>query len=104
MFQIRSALQPGRSQDAIAKLWAQLIQEVKPKLVITTGTAGGIGSAMELGDVVAAQAVRFDCTQEGEYFPPSGSKATSSDFLETGTGREDRRLDSREDAGDSQAT
>jgi purine-nucleoside phosphorylase len=55
------------SQDGpkmpIAKLWAQLIQEVKPKLVITTGTAGGIGSAIELGDVVAAQAVRFDCTK-----------------------------------------
>ena len=55
------------SQDGpkmpIAKLWSQLIQEVKPKLVITTGTAGGIGSAIELGDVVAAQAVRFDCTK-----------------------------------------
>jgi purine-nucleoside phosphorylase len=55
------------SQDGpkmpIAKLWGQLIQEVKPKLVITTGTAGGIGAAVELGDVVAAQAVRFDCTK-----------------------------------------
>ena len=44
------------SQDGpklpIAKLWAQLIAEVKPKLVITTGTAGGIGPAIELGDVV----------------------------------------------------
>jgi hypothetical protein len=61
------------SQDGpkmpIAKLWAQLIQEVKPKLVITTGTAGGIGGAMELGDVVAAQAVRFDCTQEFKSRP-----------------------------------
>jgi nucleoside phosphorylase len=54
------------SQDGpklpIAKLWAQLIAEVKPKLVITTGTAGGIGAAVELGDVVVAPSVRFDCT------------------------------------------
>jgi hypothetical protein len=29
--------------------------------VITTGTAGGIGAPMELGDVVVAPSVRFDC-------------------------------------------
>jgi kumamolisin len=46
----------------ILKLWKQLIAEVNPKLVITTGTAGGIGSFVELGDVVVAPAVRFDCT------------------------------------------
>jgi hypothetical protein len=61
------------SQDGpkmpIAKLWAQLIQEVRPKMVITTGTAGGIGSAVELGDVVVAQAVRFDCTKEFKSKP-----------------------------------
>jgi purine-nucleoside phosphorylase len=54
------------SQDGaklpIAKLWKQLIAQVKPKLVITTGTAGGIGPAIELGDVVVARSVRFDCT------------------------------------------
>ena len=54
------------SQDGpklpIAKLWAQMISEVKPKLVITTGTSGGIGPAIELGDVVVAPSVRFDCT------------------------------------------
>jgi purine-nucleoside phosphorylase len=53
----------------IAKLWAQLIQETQPKLVITTGTAGGIGSAIELGDVVVAQAVRFDCTKSFKSEP-----------------------------------
>jgi nucleoside phosphorylase len=53
------------SQDGpampIAKLWTQIIVEAKPTLIITTGTAGGIGAKMELGDVVAAQDVRFDC-------------------------------------------
>jgi hypothetical protein len=46
----------------ILKLWQQLIDEVKPKLVITTGTGGGIGSYIQLGDVAIAPTVRFDCT------------------------------------------
>jgi len=61
------------SQDGpklpIAALWQQLIAEVKPKLVITTGTAGGIGAGVELGDVVVAKAVRFDCMKEFKSRP-----------------------------------
>jgi nucleoside phosphorylase len=61
------------SQDGpklpIAKLWAQLIAEAKPKLVITTGTAGGIGPAIALGDVVVAPEVRFDCTAKFKNAP-----------------------------------
>ena len=56
------------SQDGaklpVKKLWRQLIDETQPKLVITTGTAGGIGASVELGDVVVAPAVRFDCTRD----------------------------------------
>jgi hypothetical protein len=33
-------------------LWAQIIEDVQPKLVITTGTAGGIGTKCAVGDVV----------------------------------------------------
>lgn len=42
-------------------VWQQIIQEVQPKLVITTGTAGGIGKQCEVGDVVVSPIVRFDC-------------------------------------------
>ncbi len=42
-------------------VWRQIIEEVKPKLVITTGTAGGIGTAFEVGDVIVSPIVRFDC-------------------------------------------
>lgn len=42
-------------------VWLQIITEVKPKLVITTGTAGGIGKDCEVGDVVVSPIVRFDC-------------------------------------------
>ena len=61
------------SQDGpklpIANLWRQLIAEVRPKLVITTGTAGGIGAGVELGDVVIARSVRFDCLKEFKSRP-----------------------------------
>ena len=42
-------------------LWRQIINEVQPRLVITTGTGGGIGDKYEVGDVVASSIVRFDC-------------------------------------------
>jgi nucleoside phosphorylase len=42
-------------------VWRQIIQEVRPALVITTGTAGGIGKQFEVGDVIVSAIVRFDC-------------------------------------------
>jgi hypothetical protein len=50
-------------------LWRQIIEEVKPKLVITTGTAGGIGKQFEVGDVVVSPIVRFDCTAKFKKQP-----------------------------------
>jgi hypothetical protein len=42
-------------------VWAQIIEDVAPDLVITTGTAGGIGKECEVGDVVVSPIVTFDC-------------------------------------------
>jgi len=42
-------------------VWRQIIEEVRPRIVITTGTAGGIGPDCEVGDVVVSPIVRFDC-------------------------------------------
>jgi hypothetical protein len=52
-------------------LWKQIIDEVRPKLVITTGTAGGIGTQCEVGDVVVSPIVRFD-GQKWLKNPPYG--------------------------------
>jgi nucleoside phosphorylase len=75
------------SQDGpklpIAKLWAQMISEVKPKLMITTGTSGGIGSAIELGDVVVAPSVRFDCTTKFKNAPFHNSAYSCSKLKTT---------------------
>jgi hypothetical protein len=43
-------------------VWKQIIDEVQPKLVITTGTGGGIGAQFEVGDVIVSPIVRFDGT------------------------------------------
>ena len=50
-------------------VWRQIIREVKPKLVITTGTAGGIGKQFEVGDVIVSPIVRFDCTAKFKKQP-----------------------------------
>jgi nucleoside phosphorylase len=42
-------------------VWRQIVAEVQPSLVITTGTAGGIGPDCEVGDVVVSPIVTFDC-------------------------------------------
>ena len=43
-----------------AEVWKQIIAETRPKLVITTGTAGGISADFEVGDVAVSAEVRFD--------------------------------------------
>jgi hypothetical protein len=63
-----------------ADVWLQIIREVQPKLVITTGTAGGIGSECEVGDVVVSPVVRFDCKKwlKGEPFHDASYTAARS--------------------------
>jgi hypothetical protein len=50
-------------------VWEQLIKQVNPKLVITTGTAGGIGKDFEVGDVIVSSVVRFDCISKFKAEP-----------------------------------
>ncbi len=59
-------------------VWRQIIDEVQPRLVITTGTAGGIGTAFEVGDVVVSPVVRFDCIAKFKKEPFATVSFTSS--------------------------
>ncbi|HET6275335.1 MAG TPA: hypothetical protein VFE16_05270 [Candidatus Cybelea sp.] len=52
-----------------AIVWKQIITEARPKLVITTGTGGGIGLDVEVGDVVVSEYVHFDCQQDFKNAP-----------------------------------
>jgi hypothetical protein len=51
------------------QVWTQIIQETQAKLVITTGTSGGIGKDAMVGDVVVSPLVRFDCTSKFKSEP-----------------------------------
>jgi nucleoside phosphorylase len=59
---VKSSLRPATDgiDLPIRTLWKQMIAEVEPDLVITTGTAGAITSGVLLGDVVVSQNVRWD--------------------------------------------
>ena len=63
---LKSELHPATDGPdlPIVKLWPQMIAEVAPRLVITTGTAGGVGSGTQLGDVAVARAVQWDCQDQ----------------------------------------
>jgi hypothetical protein len=59
-------------------VWRQIIQEVQPALVITTGTAGGIGKEFEVGDVIVSPIVRFDCNTKFKKEPFAQAHYSSS--------------------------
>ncbi len=53
----------------VKKLMAEIATAVKPKIFITTGTGGGIGADVLLGDVIVGAHVRFDCTTQFKNEP-----------------------------------
>jgi len=68
----------------VQRLMEEIAQAVAPKIFITTGTGGGIGANVMLGDVVIAGNVRFDCQTQFKSEPwAAASYATSS--LPSGT-------------------
>jgi hypothetical protein len=53
----------------IVDLWRQIIAESGAELIITTGTGGGIGANVLLGDVIVAAQTVFDCAKQFENEP-----------------------------------
>jgi hypothetical protein len=53
----------------VRRLMIEIAQAVAPKVFITTGTGGAIGSDVLLGDVVIAAQTRFDCTKQFKKEP-----------------------------------
>jgi hypothetical protein len=76
------------SQDGsklpVRTLWKQIIEESGASLVISTGTAGGIGADTVLGDVVVSKRVRFDCQKTFREAP--FAKSAFSDTHPAGAG------------------
>jgi hypothetical protein len=69
VFKSDSHLSQDGPQMPNIDVWRQIIDEVRPRLVITTGTAGGIGRAFEVGDVIVSSIVRFDCIAKFKQQP-----------------------------------
>lgn len=61
----------------IIALWKQIIEEVSPTLIITTGTAGGVGEYEVLGDVFVVSNAKFNCTKEFRSAPWSQTRFES---------------------------
>ncbi len=53
----------------IVALWQQIIDEARPSMVISTGTAGGIGAETQLGDVFVVTNAKFNCTKDFKTTP-----------------------------------
>jgi nucleoside phosphorylase len=53
----------------VRKLMAEIAESIQPKVFITTGTGGGIGTDVALGDVVIGGQARFDCTTQFKNEP-----------------------------------
>jgi hypothetical protein len=69
--------QPGGTTLPVKDLFKQLIAEVKPKLVITVGTAGGVFPEHDLGDVMITRTAKFRCNSEFGDAPFNGKEYRS---------------------------
>jgi len=68
----------GTATLPIARFLEQIYAEVRPKLVITVGTAGGTLPSAELGDVMITRSVKFRCAQEFRLEPFNGQTYVST--------------------------
>jgi uridine phosphorylase len=58
---------------------SEVVPAVQSRVFITTGTGGGIGKEVALGDVVIAGRTKFDCTTQIRIVPwATASYRTSS--------------------------
>jgi nucleoside phosphorylase len=74
-----------------ATVWKQIIEDCQPKLVITTGTGGGIGDTEEVGDVIVSRHAVFDCRKASNAYI-NGKAYTSATPVPAGKFRTAKRL------------
>jgi nucleoside phosphorylase len=81
VFKSESHLSQDGPKAPNIQVWQQLIEEVKPKLVLTSGTGGGIGAGSMVGDVIVSPVVHFDAIKKFRTMfgkePPYSSKAAN---------------------------
>ena len=60
---------PGIATLPVKDLFLQIIDECKPKVILTVGTCGGINLQHDLGDVLVTRAAMFQCRDEFRNAP-----------------------------------
>ena len=58
----------------------ELAETITPRVLITTGTGGGIGRQVKLGDVFIAGTVRFDCRTQFKAEPWATARYAAADL------------------------
>jgi len=88
---IESPANPGNATLPVRAMFHQLIDEVKPSLVLTVGTAGGVFQEHDLGDVVVTRGAKFRVKREFKNAPFAG-KSYKCDW-DLPTGRFDKAVE-----------
>ena len=87
VFKSESHLSQDGPKTPNVQVWQQLIDEVNPKLVLTTGTGGGIGRDTMVGDVIVSPVVHFDAIKQFKTMfggqPPYASAAPDREYFAT---------------------
>jgi len=63
---------PGNATLPVKTFFEQIIEETGAKYIITTGTAGGVYTEQDLGDVVVTRAAKFKVQKEFKNAPFAG--------------------------------
>jgi hypothetical protein len=79
----KSELHPKQNGDKLpfVPVIQQLVNELKPSLVLSTGTAGAIGSHVQCGDVVITSAARFHVQDTYPTYPQINALSASDGQL-----------------------
>ena len=83
-------------ETPVRKLMTEIAQTVEPKFFITTGTGGGIGADVKLGDVVVAGTVKFDCKHQFKSEVLGDCELYSLSLAGRGARRDDADADERQ--------
>ena len=67
---------PGNATLPVKTFFEQIIEETGAKCVITAGTAGGVYTAQDLGDVVVTRGAKFRLNREFKNAPYAGKTYT----------------------------
>jgi Phosphorylase superfamily len=66
---------------AIVKVFQQLVTELQPSLVLSTGSAGGMGAVLNCGDVAVTSSARFQVTTTYPTYPEINTLSKSKKAL-----------------------